>query len=250
MKREALELTIWGKHAVRQAVASSNTRVLEICLLSGDRSVEDLETEARKSQLRIQRMARNDLDRRLGTDKHQGVGARVELGVFGTLREWAPEKATPDSQETVVALDELQDPQNLGTLIRSAHFFGASAVLMTRDRCAPLTGTVAKASSGTLFSLPIIRATNLARELEQAGEAGFWRIGLTARAEKALFAIDLAKGKTLLVLGSEGEGMRPLTEKRCDELAALPGCGHGESLNVAVSASIALYEIARQRARK
>ncbi|MFH1018872.1 MAG: 23S rRNA (guanosine(2251)-2'-O)-methyltransferase RlmB [Pseudomonadota bacterium] len=247
MKSDRLDLTIWGRHAVREALASARAHVQELFTSDVDKVTSDLEEEARKRSVRMRRMARTEMDGRFGTDKHQGVGARVELEIWATLREWIAVQARTDEAWTVLAPDEIQDPQNLGTLIRSAHFFGASALILTKDRCAPITGVVGKASAGAVFSLPIIRATNLARELETAGEEAFWRVGLSAEAPKALSGIDLKKGRTLLVLGSEGEGLRPLTSKRCDELASLPGTGARDSLNVAIAASIALYEISRQR---
>jgi 23S rRNA (guanosine2251-2'-O)-methyltransferase len=247
MNTVPISLTVWGRHVILEALGSDRTKTREVFVLDRDREAGEIEARAGKKRVGVKKVGRDALDRKCGTEKNQGVAADVELQVWSSLKDWIADRTDGGASWTIVALDEIQDPQNLGTLIRSAHFFGASALLLTKDRCAPLTGTVAKASAGALFSLPIIRATNLARELESAGDEGFWRVGLAAEAGKPLSKIDLKKGRTVLVLGGEGEGMRELTAKRCDELASLPGGGERDSLNVAISASIALYEITRQR---
>src|SRR5262249_32171767 len=145
-----------------------------------------------------------------------------------------------------IAVDGVQDPQNIGSLMRSAHFFGAEALMMTRDRSAPITGVVAKASAGAIFSLALIRPANLARELEACEKLGIWRVGLEANAESTLASLDLRDRNILLVVGSEGEGLRDLTIKRCDFLAKLPGSGARDSLNAAVAGAVGLYELTRR----
>ncbi len=247
MNTQSVSLMIWGKHVVLEALGSDRAKTREVFVLDRDREAGEIEVRAGKKHVGVRKIGREALDRKCGTEKNQGVAADVEFQVWSSLKDWIADQKEADSSWTIVALDEIQDPQNLGTLIRSAHFFGAHALVLTKDRCASITGTVAKASAGALFSLPIIRATNLARELEFAGDEAFWRVGLAAEAEKPLSKIDLKKGRTVLVFGSEGEGLRDLTAKRCDELASLPGSGSRDSLNVAISASIALYEVRRQR---
>jgi 23S rRNA (guanosine2251-2'-O)-methyltransferase len=192
-------------------------------------------------------MNRDALARKFQTDKSQQIGARISLDLWDSMADWFRSETVSESF-LGMALDEIQDPQNVGSLIRTGHFFGGSLVLMGRDRSAPLSGSVAKASAGAIFALPIVRCSNLARDLDRAKEEGVRCIGLHPREGKSIESIDLSSGPILLVVGSEGEGLRHLTMKKCDELARVPG--RGESLNAAVAGAVALYEVSRQRSRK
>jgi 23S rRNA (guanosine2251-2'-O)-methyltransferase len=245
MNSTEIELTLWGKHVVREALESKNVRLQEILLAdSRDRDLEEITKLAQRAGVRVTRMARDALEKKIGTDKHQQIAGRCLLAVFEDVHHWHS-SFSDRKPKMILALDEIQDPQNLGGLLRSAHFFGADGVLLTKDRSTAVTGTVAKASSGALFSVPIIRATNLARELDVLGELGFWRIGLDAAADKSLAEIRFGDEAHALVLGSEGEGLRTLTQKKCDELVKLSRRANRDSLNVGVAGAIACYEVTR-----
>jgi len=148
----------------------------------------------------------------------------------------------------LLVLDGVTDPQNLGALVRSAHALGAHGVVLPKDRAAGVTPAAFKAAAGALEHCPVARVTNLSRALEQMKEQGIWAVALAADGERELGSIDLTV-PTALVLGSEGSGVRPLVRRSCDHIARIPMSAGVGSLNVAAAGAVALYEVARQRAR-
>lgn len=173
---------------------------------------------------------------------HQGLALAV-----GPLPDLALEDlphADPAGADVVLVLDQVSDPHNVGAILRSAAALGARAVI-TQDRHAPAeTATLAKAASGALERLPLIRVTNIARALEALRDKGYWNVGLDADAPVTLAGAGLT-GPLALVLGAEGAGLRRLTRETCDHLARLPMTGAAESLNVSNAAAVALYEVRR-----
>ncbi|WP_114395029.1 23S rRNA (guanosine(2251)-2'-O)-methyltransferase RlmB [Oleisolibacter albus] len=151
-----------------------------------------------------------------------------------------------DPQAMVVVLDQVTDPHNVGAIIRSAAAFGAKAVIVQDRHAPPLTGTLAKTASGGVEVVPLVRVTNLARAIDDLKQASFWTVGLAESGERHLHQVDLS-GRSALVLGSEGDGLRRLTGERCDEIAKLPTGGPVGALNVSNAAAVALYEVARRR---
>jgi 23S rRNA (guanosine2251-2'-O)-methyltransferase len=177
---------------------------------------------------------------------HQGLAALVEPLPAPAIEDVAEDGAARDSA-VVVVLDQVTDPHNVGAILRSAAAFGALAVVVP-DRHAPEeTAALAKAASGALERLPLVRVTNIVRALETLKQAGFWAAGLTADAPATLAEAKLS-GRVVLVLGAEGEGLRRLTREHCDHLVRLPMIGGMESLNVSNAAAIALYELVRDMA--
>lgn len=174
---------------------------------------------------------------------HQGMALQVE-----PLDDPGIESLTEplrDGREIVVLLDQVTDPRNIGAVIRSAAAFGARAVVLPDRHSPEATGALAKAASGGLEVLPLIRVTNLARALDQLAEYGFWRVGLEMETDKTLAQAVAGIKRVALVLGAEDEGLRRLTREKCDFLAKLPMSGAVESLNVSAAAAVALYECAR-----
>lgn len=183
----------------------------------------------------------HDLGRLIPADApHQGFVLEVEPLEPAWLGDILSAAMADGENRPIVVLDQVTDPHNVGAIMRSALAFGARAIV-TQDRHSPgETGALARAASSALESLPWCRVVNLARALDEIGEAGFWRIGLDGTADATL-AEALAATQPALVMGAEGEGLRALTVERCDQLARLPITGAMESLNVSNAAAIALY---------
>jgi len=189
---------------------------------------------------------REALDRMLPAGSvHQGMALDTapleEVGVEDVCAA-----ADSNPQALVVVLDQVTDPHNVGAILRSASAFGAMAVIVQDRHAPPVTGVLAKTASGAVDAVPLVRVTNLARALDDLQKAGFWCVGLDESGARPLHELDLS-GRTALVMGSEGEGLRRLTMERCDEIARLPTGGPIGALNVSTAAAVALYEVARRR---
>jgi 23S rRNA (guanosine2251-2'-O)-methyltransferase len=177
---------------------------------------------------------------------HQGLALQVEPLAEPVLEAWPRQPMTGPGRQVVVVLDRVGDPHNVGAVLRSAAAFGAAAVLIGRHGAPPVGGALAKAASGALETMPLVRVVNLARALDALKRAGFWICGLDAAAATPLSALDLGQ-RAALVLGSEGGGMRRLVRARCDHLARLPTLAAQPTLNVSNAAAVALYELFRGR---
>jgi 23S rRNA (guanosine2251-2'-O)-methyltransferase len=181
-----------------------------------------------------------------GGHGHQGVAARVsEIKQVHSLDELL-EGIEKIEAPLILVLDGVTDPHNLGACLRVADGAGAHAVIAPKDHAVGINATVAKVASGAAETVPYFMVTNLARTLNELKERNIWIIGTSDDAPKTLYQVDL-KGATALVLGAEGDGMRQLTRKTCDELISIPMCGGVESLNVSVASGVCLYEARRQR---
>lgn len=231
---------IYGTHAVIAALANPDRRFRR--LVATAEAAKGL--TGQRLPLPPETVERVEIDRLLLPGSvHQGVAALVEpltalaiedVGRLGSMRESC----------VVVVLDQVTDPHNVGAILRSAAAFGALAVVVP-DRHAPEeTGALAKAASGALERMPLVRVTNVVRALDELKAAGFWAAGLAADAPKTLAEAKLT-GRVILVLGAEGEGLRRLTREHCDHLVRLPMTGEMESLNVSNAAAVALYEMRR-----
>ena len=224
----------YGRHAVTAALANPDRVKRKLWVTHDAKALLDIPRD-----LEVQFGDAHDLARLAATDApHQGMVLEVEALESAWLGDVLA--ADPDGNSPLLVLDQVTDPHNVGAILRSAAAFGALAIV-TQDRHAPAeTGALAKAASGTLETVPWCRVVNLARALDEIGEAGFWRIGL---AGEATVTLDAALGKTrpALVVGAEGEGIRQNTGLHCDELARLPISSAVESLNVSNAAAIALY---------
>jgi 23S rRNA (guanosine2251-2'-O)-methyltransferase len=195
------------------------------------------------------------LSKLAGSHGHQGVAARVhEIKQVTSLDELlenleAANLALPPAQRTqplILVLDGVTDPHNLGACLRVADGAGAHAVIAPKDHAAGINATVAKVASGAAETVPYFMVTNLARTLNELKERNIWVIGTSDAATQTMYEADL-KGPVALVLGAEGDGMRQLTAKTCDQLVSIPMMGAVESLNVSVASGVCLYEALRQR---
>jgi 23S rRNA (guanosine2251-2'-O)-methyltransferase len=204
--------------------------------------------EAERGRRRVHRVWRapevsgEELERLCGSPDHQGVVAEVDPYPYGD-----PGAMLRREGSLLIALDQVQDPRNLGAVCRSAEFAGADGVVIPERRSAAVTAVTCKTSAGAVEHLEIAHVRNLADWLAEAKEAGFWIWGADAEAEQAPWGVDLT-GSTVIVLGGEGKGLRPRVASSCDGLIALPGHGKVESLNVSAAATALLFEALRQRA--
>jgi len=237
-----------GIHAVREALESG--RALERIVIArgrhGDR-LEEIVTRARERGVPVRFEERAIVDRLAGTPQHQGVvamaAAKHTLDLEDLLKNTTKGSPAPG---LLVVLDGVEDPHNLGAVIRSALAAGASGIILPDRRAAGLNETVARAAAGALEHLPVARVVNIARAMEQLKEAGYWTVGLDERAERKHSDVDY-KGAVAIVLGGEGAGLHELVRKRCDFLVSIPTTGPVRSLNVSVVAGVVLFEAVRQR---
>lgn len=238
---------LYGSHAVEEALAAGRRRVLELRLEDRPevlRRFEALAAAAAARGVRLRRVPGGELDAVAAGGRHQGVAARVTEYPGASLEELfggAGNDATP-----VLALDRVLDPQNFGAILRSALCAGVRAVIVPRDRSAPPTPAVSRASAGALEHVRLIRVTNLARTLDELKGRGYWVAGLDRAANRVLYETDLPQ-PLVLVVGGEGRGIRSGVRRRCDLLLSIPQEGPLDSLNVAAAAAVALFEIRRRR---
>jgi 23S rRNA (guanosine2251-2'-O)-methyltransferase len=236
-----------GFHAVEEALAAG--RALDRIVIArgrhGDR-VEAIVQLARSKSVPVRFEDRVQLDRLTGTREHQGIAALAAAKPALELEDLLAAK-TP--QGLLVLLDGIEDPHNLGAIVRTSLAAGAHGVVIPERRAAGLTDTVERASAGALAHLPVARVKNLVRAMEEMKEAGYWLIGLDERAEKKYTEADFS-GQVGIVLGGEGEGLHELTRKRCDFLVSIPTTGPVRSLNVSVAAGVVLFEVVRQRQQR
>jgi 23S rRNA (guanosine2251-2'-O)-methyltransferase len=233
-----------GFHAVEEALAAG--RALDRIVIARGRHGERVEALVQLAKSRgvpVRFENRSQVDRLVGAREHQGIAAlaaaKPAVAVEDLLR-------AGDRRKLLVLLDGIEDPHNLGAIVRTTLAAGAGGVLIPERRAAGLSDTVERASAGALAHLPIARVKNLVRAMEEMKEAGYWLIGLDERAEKNYTDVDLT-GPIGIVLGREGEGLHELTRQRCDFLVSLPAAGPIRSLNVSVAAGIILFEAVRQR---
>jgi 23S rRNA (guanosine2251-2'-O)-methyltransferase len=236
---------ICGINPVLEALASGERHFDRLLVVKGLRNRRVSEAIARASQMGIPLRfeARETLDRMSGGTPHQGLVAVVSSKPLLSLESVLQQAREP---ALIVVLDGVEDPRNLGAVLRTAEAAGADGVLLPERHSAGLTETVARASAGAVEHVRVARVGNLAQTLETLKQRGLWIVGLDAAGTERWDAVDL-KRPVALVLGGEGRGMRRLVRERCDHVVALPLFGHVGSLNVSVVAGIALYEAVRQR---
>ena len=237
-----------GIHAVKEALEAQRP-IDRISIAKGrqDTRIEEIVQLARKQSIPVRFEERNQLDRLANSRDHQGVVALTAARAAATLDDILT-NANPSRGQIglIILLDGIEDPHNLGAIVRTALAAGAYGVVIPERRAAGLTDTVARASAGALAHLPVVKVTNLARAMEELKEAGYWLVGLDEHADKTYTEVDYTS-PVGIVLGSEGQGLHELTRKRCDFVVSLPTTGPIKSLNVSVAAGVVLFEAVRQR---
>ena len=240
---------LFGFHAVGVRLKTAPQSIVEIYFepTRRDARMRTFLDRAKEANVRLIEADAMRIAKLAGSHGHQGVAARVQAieqvhSLDGLLEDLEAKGVAP----LLLVLDGITDPHNLGACLRVADGAGAHAVIAPKDHAAGINATVAKVASGAAETMPYFMVTNLARTLNELKERQIWVVGTSDDAPKALYQADF-KGPTALVLGAEGQGMRQLTRKTCDELVSIPMAGAVESLNVSVASGVCLYEALRQR---
>lgn len=242
---------IYGKNAVLQGIEADKVEKVFIAYGAQGASINKIFKIASKYGVAVSKYDRNRFKR---LEREVCPGDNLSQSVIAITKQVATlsiievlEKAYESTDKPlIVALDEITDPQNLGAIARSAECAGASALLLTERNSSPINSFAVKASAGALTKIPVARITNLASELTNLKEHGFWIVGTEVETETK-YTDDIYNSPIVLVIGSEGKGMRPRVKKVCDHLIKIPMIGSTQSLNASVSAGIILFEILRQR---
>lgn len=240
------ELTIEGRNAVIEAFRSGKT-IDKVYLQDGCHGgpLSTISREARKKDTIVQYVPKERLDQMSGTGKHQGViamAAAYEYAGVGDILQAAKDKG---EEPFIIILDNIEDPHNLGAIIRTANLSGAHGIIIPKRRAAGLTAAVARTSAGAIYHTPVAKVTNISATIEELKKEGLWFVCADMDGE-IMYQLDL-KGPIGLVIGNEGEGVSRLVKEKCDFTAAIPMKGDIDSLNASVAAGVLAYEIVRQR---
>lgn len=240
------ELTIEGRNAVLEAFRSGKT-IDKLFVLSGcqDGPVKSIIREAKKYDTIINYVSKERLDQMSVTKKHQGVIAFAAAYEYAQVEDMLRVAEEKGEAPFLILLDNIEDPHNLGAIIRTANLAGAHGVIIPKRRAVGLTAAVAKTSAGALNYTPVAKVTNLSQTIKELKEQGIWFVCADMKGT-VLYQLDL-KGPIGLVIGSEGEGVSKLVRENCDFTASIPMAGEIESLNASVAAGVLAYEIVRQR---
>ena len=242
---------LFGRNPVLELLRAQSRRIEEIAVLSEGRgpALQELLALAKRSGVKISYRTRDQLTAIAGTPHHQGVVARVAGAAYASLDEVLAVPGQRGEPAFFLALDQIQDPRNLGAVLRSAEATGAHGAIVPKHHAVGLTSAAAKSAMGAIEHLPVARETNMSQVLEILKEHGVWTVGAVVQGGRAPWEVDLS-GPICLVLGGEGPGLRPLVAKGCDFLVSIPMPGKIGSLNVGAAAAILCYEVERQRAVK
>jgi len=239
---------IYGVKPVMETLKSDVGRIKKVVVSSG-RSMENIRNIlklAEQKGIDVEFREKEYLEKLVNGKYHQGIACLCEEYSYTGLDEVVENCCKSLKNSLILVLDGITDPQNLGSLIRTAHCCGANGIVIPENRAASVTPTVIKISAGAAQYIPIVKAVNISNTVDYLKEKGFWIYGADARAGQSVYSFDY-DGHVGLVMGSEGKGMRPLTMKKCDFFVSVPILGKVDSLNVSVAAGIILYEITRKR---
>ncbi|OEH86374.1 23S rRNA (guanosine(2251)-2'-O)-methyltransferase RlmB [Desulfuribacillus stibiiarsenatis] len=239
-------MQIEGKNPIIEALRAGQ-QMDKILIAEGLHQIDEIKQLASERGVKYQFVTRQKIEQIATTKVNQGLIAFVAHAQYIEMDQWL-DSLDMSKNPVVVMLAELQDPHNVGSIIRSAEASGVAGVVIAKHRSVGITATVAKSSAGAVAHMPIIRVTNLAQSLEEMKARGFWVVGTDAKADKHYYDIQYNM-PTVLIIGSEGKGMGPLLEKKCDYLTKIPMLGNVTSLNASVAAGIMLFEIVKQRLR-
>ncbi len=240
------ELTFQGRNAVLEAFRSGKT-IDKLFILDGcqDGPIKSIVREAKKTDSLISYVDKERLDRLAGTGHHQGVVAIVAAYEYAEVEDILAAAKEKGEDPFIFILDEIEDPHNLGAIIRTANLAGAHGVIIPKRRAVGLTATVAKTSAGAINYTPVAKVTNISQTIEELKKQGLWFVCADMGGE-TMYNLNL-KGPIGLVIGNEGNGVSRLVKEKCDFVASIPMKGDIDSLNASVAAGVLAYEIVRQR---
>jgi 23S rRNA (guanosine2251-2'-O)-methyltransferase len=239
---------LFGIHPVLEKLKASPREIEEILIAKGHQrpALRSIDAEARNSGLPIRYLDSGLLDRLVGGGRHQGIVAKVASYSYALFADLLEDLSSSPGHDWILVLDGVTDPRNFGALLRTAEGVGVRDVVIPRDRSVGVTPVVAKASAGAVHHLKICRVTNLRQAIAALKKKGYWVLALDPRAEETVYGRGYPE-KLVVILGSEGTGIRPLIQRECDFLVSIPLRGSIGSLNVSVAGGIFLYELLRQR---
>lgn len=242
---------LYGIHAVKAVLENDPARFIEAYVLKGrqDDRLLPLLNELQQCGVSIQQMGRKVLDDKASGANHQGIIARVKAAKQLTEQD-LDDILEKHESPLLLVLDGVTDPHNLGACLRNADAAGVAAVIVPKDKSAPMTPTVSKVACGAAETVPLVRVTNLARTMRALQEKHVWFVGTAGEATHDIYQANLSGGALAIVMGAEGDGMRRLTRETCDDLIKIPMAGSVSSLNVSVASGICLFEAVRQRSLK
>ena len=242
-------MIIYGKNPVMEALSDTASGVDEVIVNKDLKSKEisDIVRIAQKKDVKVSYLPKEALGRLSEGGNHQGVLAKVRDFKYTDFSDLLNRARDRDGNVLLVILDHIEDPQNLGAIVRTAEFLGADGIVIPKDRAAAVTAAVIKASSGAVNHIPIARVVNLGRVIKELKKEGVWIAGADAESEQGLYAQDFKGLDIAVVIGSEGRGLTKSVRDSCDFLVSVPKSGKVSSLNASVAAGMMLYEIVRQR---
>ncbi len=240
------ELTIEGRNAVLEAFRSGKT-IDKLFVLEGcqDGPIQSIMRQAKKTDTIIQFVKKERLEQLSQTGKHQGVIAMAAAYEYATVEDVLENAKEKGEDPFIILLDEIEDPHNLGAIIRTANLAGAHGVIIPKRRASGLTATVARTSCGAINYTPVAKVTNLAQTIEMLKEQGMWFV-CADMGGTTMYQLNLT-GPIGLVIGNEGDGVKRLVKEKCDYIASIPMKGEIDSLNASVATGVLAYEIVRQR---
>ena len=243
-------MIIYGKNPVKEALESDQP-INKIYIIKGKKTpyISRLSQTARQKGIPVREVEKNKLQELAGDSGHQGVVAVLSQVSYGEIEDIFNRAKEKNESPLIAILDEIQDPHNLGAIIRSAEAFGFHGIIIPKNRATGLTETVTKTSAGAVVHIPVVRITNLARTIDELKEQGLWIAGTDHEAKEFFYEADLDRSLGI-VIGSEGKGVRPLIKKKCDFMVSIPMVGKVNSLNASVAAAIVFCEARRQRRLK
>lgn len=239
-----------GRHPVLEALKAGR-EINKILVAEGSTgsSLMEILAAARTKNLIVQNVPKSKLDQIAPGRNHQGVIAYIAAKEYAELDDIIQAANKSPRPGLIIVLDEVEDPHNLGSILRSADAVGAHGIVIPKRRAVPLTSTVAKASAGAIEHVPVARVANISQTIETLKKEGFWVVGTEVDTDKMYHQVDMT-GPTVIVIGNEGKGLGEVVKKRCDYLVRLPMVGNIQSLNAGVATGVLLYEVLRQRGEK